>query len=188
MQNVENTKICNTIYCVCVLIGLQDEQCDQITRWFFRASVSDCSIIVFCRLLLCTLPCPYWYYNFHHSYHTSSYAHLGVSRLGLIISVFRRRSLSHLGVSCLRTIILTSQPALSLYYGSYIVALYPPLLLLLASRESSRLAQSYFSDASWLHQASIMRPTPSYYVSLANTPNIGHTATHWSTFACCLPM
>ena len=60
--------------CVCVLTGFRDDQCDRIMRWFFRASVSDCSILRLCRLLLCTLPCPSCYSNLHHSYHTSSSA------------------------------------------------------------------------------------------------------------------
>ena len=43
---------------MCVLTGLRDEQCDQIIRWFFRASVSDYSIFRLCRLLITLLSSP----------------------------------------------------------------------------------------------------------------------------------
>ena len=162
--------------CVCVLTGLQDEQYDQIMRWFFQASVSDCSILRLCRLLLCTLPCPSCYYNLHYSYHTSSSTHLGVPCLRPSISACHTRSFVHLGVSCLHLSIPTSQPALPLSSCSYRVLFSLPFLLFfLASRKYARVARSYFSVASWRHQASLIIPSPSYPVSLAHTSHKGRS-------------
>ena len=95
-EKFQNTKISTIIYSMCVLTGLRDDQCDRIMKWFFWASVSDCSILRLCRLLLCTLPFPSCYYNLHHSYHTSSSAHLGVPRLRPSISVCHTRSFAHI--------------------------------------------------------------------------------------------
>ena len=164
--------------CVCVLNGLREEQCERIMRWFFRASVSELSISRLCHLFLCTLPCPSCYSNLHHSYHTISSAHLGVHRLRPRISVYHTRLFAHLGVSRLRPSMLTSQPALPLPFGSYCVIFSRPLILLLASRNSARMDRSCFSDASWIHQASLLRSLPWYNVSLAHTSNRGRSATH----------
>ena len=155
----------------------------------FQASVSDCSILRLCRLLLCTLPRPPHYSILHHSYHTSSSAHLGVPRLRPIISTCHTRSFAHLGVSRLRPSMPTSQPALPLPSGSYCVTFSPPNLLLLAFREiPARVARSYFSVVSWRHQASLLRPPPLYNLPLAHTSNSRRSATHCSTVSCRLPM
>ena len=155
-------------------------------RLFFQASVSHCSIPGLCRLLLCTLPCPSCYYNLRHSYHTSSSAHLGVPCLRPRISVCHTRPFAHLGVSRLRPSMPTTHPILPLPSGSgsYCMPISPPILLPLASRESTRAAQSCFSVASWHHHASLLSPPPAYPVSLAHTSNKGHSATHCATVAC----
>ena len=129
--------------CVCVLTGIWDDQCDQRMRLFFQASVSDCSILRLCRLLLCTLPCPSCYYNLHHSYHTNSSAHLGVPSLQPRICVCYMRSFSHLGVSRICPSMPTSQLVLPLSSGSYCMTFSPLLFFLLSSREISRVARSH---------------------------------------------
>ena len=163
---------------MCVLTGLREEQYDQIMRWFFQASVSDCSIPRLCRLLLCTLPRLTQYSNHHCSYHTSSSAHLGVPCLRPSISLCHTRSFAHLGVYCLRPRIMNTQPALPLPSSSYCLPIYPLILLLLALCEYARLAQSCFYDDSWSHQASFLFPPPSYHVSLLHASNRKHSATH----------
>ena len=113
----------------------------------FQASVSDCLISRRCCLLLCILPCPSCYSNPSHSYHTSSSAHIGVPRLRPSISVCHTRSFAHLGVSHLRPSMPTTHPVLPLPSGSssYCMPISPPILLLpLASRESARMARSFF--------------------------------------------
>ena len=129
--------------------------------------------------MLCTLPFSSCYSNLHNSYHTSSSAYLDVPCLWPSISVSHTRSFTHLGVSCLRPSMPTSQPTLPLSSSSYCGTFYPPLLLLLASCKSARVSWSCFSDASWLHQASLMCPPPLYHVSLVHTSNKGLSATHW---------
>ena len=58
------------------------------------------------------------------------------------------------------------------------------LLLLLSSRDSSRVARSCFSVASWRLNTFLLRPLPSYPVSLEHTSNKGRSATHCATVAC----
>ena len=116
-------------------------------RWLFQASVSNCSNPILCRLFLCIFPCHSCYYNPHHSYHTSSSAHLGVSCLRPSISVYHTRSFTHLSVSCLCPSMLTTHPFLPLPSGSgfYCMPIHPPILLLpLASCESARVDRSFF--------------------------------------------
>ena len=70
-------------------------------RWFFQASVSDCSNPILCRLLLCILPSPSRFPNPRHSHHTGSSAHLGVPCLRPSISDCHTSSFAHLGVACI---------------------------------------------------------------------------------------
>ena len=127
----------------------------------FQASVSDCSILRLCCLLLCTLPRPPGYSILHHSYYNSSSSHLGVPCLRPSISTCHTSSFAHLGVSRLRLSIPTSQPALPIPSGSYCVTFSPPLLILLSSHKiSARVIRSCFSVASWHQQASLLTPPP----------------------------
>ena len=67
----------------------------------------DYAAYCYANLLCC--PC---YYNLRRIHQTSSYDHLGVPRIHPSISACKTRSFTHLGVSCLRTSIPTSQPAI----------------------------------------------------------------------------
>ena len=137
----------------------------------FQSSVSDFSIPRLCFLLLFILPCPSYYSNPLHRYYTSSSAHTGVPRLQPRISVYHTRAFAHLVVSRLRPRMPTTHPVLPLPSGycSHSVPISPPILLLpLASRESSRVAQSCFSVSYWRHHASLLRPPPLFPVSLAH--------------------
>ena len=78
-------------------------------RWFFHASVSDCSNPRLCRLLLCIIPSPPRFPN-PLSHHTGSSAHLGFPCLRPIISDCHTRSFAHLGVSRLRPSIPITHP------------------------------------------------------------------------------
>ena len=106
------------------------------------------------------------------------------------ISVCHTRSFTHLGVSCLRPSMPTTNPVLPLPYGSvsYCVAISPPILLPLDYLESAKVAINCFSVASWRHHDSLLRPTSSYPVSLLHISNKGRSATHCSTFSCRLYM
>ena len=160
--------------CVCVLTGLRNQSVwPNHEVMGFQDSVSNCSIPRICHLLLCNFPCPSWYSNLRHRYHTSSSAHLGVPCLRPSIYIYHRRSFSHLGVFRLCTSIPTTQPVLPLSSGSvsYCVPISSPTLLPLASCEFSRVSWSVFSVASWRHHISLLRPHPLYHVSLANTSN-----------------
>ena len=97
--------------CVCYPVS-GGEQCDQRMRWFFQASVSDCSNPRLCRLLLCIFPCPSCYSNPPNSYRKGLSAHLGVPHLRPSISVCHTRSFAHLGVSRLRPSMSTTHPVL----------------------------------------------------------------------------
>ena len=79
-------------------------------RWFFRASVSDCSNPRLCRLLLYILHSPSRCTNHRHSHRTGSSAHLGVPCLRPSISGCPTRSFAHLGVARLRPSILITHP------------------------------------------------------------------------------
>ena len=79
-------------------------------RWFFQASVSDCSNPRLCSLLLCILPSPYSFSNPRQIHHTGSSSHLGVPCIRPSISDFHTRSFSHLGGACLRPSILITHP------------------------------------------------------------------------------
>ena len=103
--------------CVCYPVS-GGEQCDQRMRWFFQASVSDCSNPRLCRLLLCIFPCPSCYSNPPNSYRKGLSAHLGVPHLRPSISVCHTRSFAHLGVSRLRPSMPTTHPVLPLPSGS----------------------------------------------------------------------
>ena len=67
-------------------------------RWFFQASVSECSNTRICCLLLCILLSPSRFQNPRHSHHIGSSAHLGVPCLRPSIYNFHMRSFVHLGV------------------------------------------------------------------------------------------
>ena len=79
-------------------------------RWFFQASISDCSNPRLCCLLLCIIPSPSRFPNPRHSHHTGSYTHLGVPCLRTSISDCHTRSFSHLGVTRLRPRIPITHP------------------------------------------------------------------------------
>ena len=81
-------------------------------RWFFQASVSDCSNPRLCRLLLCILHRPSRFHNTRHIHHTGSSTHLGVPCLRPSIYDCHTRSFDHLGVPRLRSIIPITQPDL----------------------------------------------------------------------------
>ena len=94
-----------------------------------------------------------------------------VSRVSVPASLTAARGHSSTWVS------LVSFPAYQLptrtsspfWLRSYYILIYPPLLLLLlASRKSNWVARSSFSVASWRHHALLLRPPPSYPVSLAH--------------------
>ena len=99
-------------------------------------------------------------------------------------SLSATRGHSHLGVSRLRPSMPTTHPVLPIPSGSgsYCMPISPPIILLpLASRKYARVAQICFSIASWRHHASLLRPPPSYPVSLAHTSNKGRRATPYAT-------
>ena len=79
-------------------------------RWFFHASVSDCSNPRLCRLLLCILPSPSRFSNPHHIHHTGSSSHLGVTCLRPRISDCHTRSFAQLDVAPIRTKIPITHP------------------------------------------------------------------------------
>ena len=149
----------------------------------FQDSVSDFSIHRLCSLFSYTLPCPSYYSNFRHRYHTSSYSHLGISHIRSRVSIYHTRSISHLGVSSFFPRMPNSQPALPLLSSSYCLPIYPLIILFLAFCEYARLALSCFYDESWSHQASFLFPPPSYHVSLLHASNIKLSATHWTKVA-----
>ena len=95
-------------------------------RWFFQASVSDCSNPRLYRLLLFICPIPYCYSNSHHIHQTGSSSHLGVPGLRPRISVFHTRLFAHLGVSRLRPSITNTHPVFHLPSGSGNTAFPPP--------------------------------------------------------------
>ena len=97
---------------MCVNRSPGGEQCERIMRWFFQASISDCSNPRLCCLLLCIIPSPSRFPNPRHSHHTGSYTHLGVPCLRTSISDCHTRSFAHLGVACLRPSILITHPDL----------------------------------------------------------------------------
>ena len=123
------------------------------------------------------------------SYHTGSYAHLGVPFLRPSISVYHTSLFIHLGISRPCPRIQTFRPATLPPSGSYCVTLPPNHLFLLASLEiPAKVARSHFSVASWCHQTSLLHPYPSYPFSPAQTSNIGRNATHCDTVAFYLPI
>ena len=153
----------------------------------FQASVINFLIPRLCFLLLCILPFPSWYSNNRHSYHTSSSTHLGVPCLRPSIFVCHTRSFTHLGVYRLRPSMSTTHHVLPLpsVSGSYCMPISPPILLPpLASRQSTRVAQSCFFVAYWRHHDSLLSLPPSYPVSLAHISHKGRSATHCATVAC----
>ena len=72
---------------------------------------------------------------------------------------------------------------------SYYMPISPPLLVLfLAYHNSSKMAQSCLSVASWYHHIFLLPPPPSYPVSLAHTSNKGRIAALYATVVCCHSM
>ena len=137
-------------------------------------------------MLLPRRPC----HSIHRrSHHTSSSAHLGVPRTRPSIYAYHTRSFALLGISHLLLRIPTSQPTQPPPIGCYYMTFSPTLLFLLASLDiTSRAAQSFFSVASWLHQASLLRRPLSYPFYLSHTSNRGYNTTRHATVACRLPM
>ena len=87
-------------------------------RWFFQASVRDCSNPRLCRLLLCIFPSPSRFPNPRHRQHKGSSAHLGIPCLRPSIYDCHTRSFAHLGVARLRPNIPITHP----YFLSLTVA------------------------------------------------------------------
>ena len=146
---------------MCVLTGLRNRSVwPNYEVVEFQAYVSDFSIHRLYRLLLITQPCPSYYSNIHHKYHTNSYAYLGISHLRSRISIYHTRSFSHLGVSSFFPSMPNSQPALPLPFIFYCLPIYPPILLLLVFWDYARMDRSCLSDESWWHQASLLFPPP----------------------------
>ena len=118
----------------------------------FQASVRDFSSLRLCRLLLYNSTPPPRYTSTYRSYHTSSSAHLGVPRLRPIISSYHTRSFVHLGLSCIRPSIMNYHPTNPPPSGFYCTMLSSNILLLLAAHKiTAKVAQSFFSVASWHH-------------------------------------
>ena len=175
-----------------VLTGLWTGQYDRIVRWWSSkpqsgiATVLDSSAYYY--VLLPRLTC-----NFipHHSYHTRSFTHLGVTSLLHRISSYCTGSFAHPGVSRLSPRIPTSLSVSPPPYGSSCVTLSLCRLLLLASHETpAKVAQSCFSVAYRRHQASLLIPPPVLPMAFspAHASNISHKSTHCSTVVCRLPI
>ena len=80
---------------------------------------------------------------------------------------------------------LPTQTSSPFQLRSYYTPISPLLLLiLLASRESSRVARSCFYFASWRHHIFLLHPSNLYPVSLGKTSNKGRSTTHCATVAC----
>ena len=155
-------------------------------RWFFQASVSDCSNPRLCRLFLSILPIPSIFSNPCHRQHTGSSTHPS-SPVSVPSSPTATRG--HLptwaSLVSVPTYLLPTDTSSPSRLRFYYMPISPPLLLLLLySRESSRLARSCISVASWLHHTFLLLPPPSYPVSLVYTPNKCRNATHCTTVAC----
>ena len=131
---------------VCVLPGLWTEQYDRIMRWLVPSLSRIATVLdsaAYCYVILPHRPC---YSSPRRSYHTSSSAHPGVTRLRPSISTYRTRSFAHPGVSRLRPGTPTSHSATPPSSGSYCMTLSPNRLLLLASHEApAKVARSCFS-------------------------------------------
>ena len=98
--------------------------------------------VAYCYVLLPCLPC---YSNPQLSFHTRSFAHLGVTHLRPRISTYRTGSTSHPGISHICPIIPTTRSGYLPSPGSYCVAFHSHFLLLLASHNiSSRVARSFY--------------------------------------------
>ena len=144
MKTLSDLYVLYIFMCVCVLTGIWRRAVrPNIEVVEFQASVSDFSTPILCRLLLCICLLPSWYSNPSHSYHMSSSANLGVPRLRPSIFICHTRSFAHVGVSRLGLSVTTNHPVLPLLSGtnSYCVPISPPILLLLLDyRESVRVA------------------------------------------------
>ena len=137
-------------------------------RWFFQASVSDCSNPRLCRLLLCILPSPSRFPNPRHIHHTGSSTHLCVPCLRSSISDCHTRAFIHMGVSRILTSIpishpdFLSLPVAVLLHANLPTAPPPPF----SFPQICQGGPKFFSVASWRHHAFLLRPSPSYSVSL----------------------
>ena len=167
--------------CLCVLTGIRTNQYDQLMRWWSSNTQSGIAQVLdsdaYCDVILPLRP---FYISPHCSYHTSSSAHLGVPCIHPSISDYHTRLFSHLDVSCLLTRIPTPHPSTWPPSGSYCMKLYlniPPLLS--DHNIPSKVPQSCFYVASWHHQASLLRPPPSYNFSLVHTSNSGRKWWYW---------
>ena len=173
-----------------MLTGLRGEQWYRIMRLFFQASASECSNPRLCCLLLCILPIPSSFPNPHHIHHTCSTSHLGVRCLRPRISDCHTRSFAHLGVARL----CTSIPIIHLDFLYLLVAFLlhdhlptappPPFSFPRVFQDGPK----FFFVASWSHHTFLLRPPPSYSVSLAHTSNKLLITTHCTTVAYCCSM
>ena len=85
--------------------------------------------------------------------------------------------------------LLPTQISSSFQLRSYFIPIPPTLLLLLlASHESSRVAQSCLFVASWNYHTFFIRPPPSYPAYLGNNSNKGRSANQCATVARCCSM
>ena len=149
-------------------------------RWFFQASVSDCSNPRLCRLLLCILPSHSRFTHARHIQHTGSSAHLSVPCLRPSISNCHTRSFSHLVITRIRPSIPITHPEfLSLLVAvllhAHLPTTPPPQF------SFPRVFQGgpkFFSGAYWRHCIFLLLPPPSYPVSFSHTSNKGRSATH----------
>ena len=155
-------------------------------RWFFQASVSDCSNPRLCRLLLCMLPSPSRFPNPRHSHHTGSSNHLGVPCIRPRISDCHSRSFAHLGVPCLCPSIPITHPDLLSLTVAVLLHVHlptappPPF----SFPRVCQVGSEFFLWASWRNQTFLLHPPPSYPVSLLHTSNKGRSATHCAKVAC----
>ena len=138
---------------MCVLTGLRTDQYDLIMMWWSSKPQSRIAQVLdsaaYCYVSIPHRSC---YTTPLRSYHTSSSAHLGIPRLRPIISSYHTRSFVHLGLSCIRPSIMNYHPTNPPPSGFYCTMLSSNILLLLAAHKiSAKVAQSFFSVASWHH-------------------------------------
>ena len=162
------------------------EQCYQVIRSFFQASVSDCLNRSLCCFLLCLFPSPSRFPISRHIHLTGSSSHLGVPCLRPRISDCHMRSLADLDVAHLRPSILISHPDfLSLPVAVLLhvhipTSSHPPFSFPRVFQGGPEL----FSVAYWRHDTFLLGPPPSYTLSLAHNSNKGRSFTHCATVAC----
>ena len=166
LQKIIDVCVC---VCVCVLTSLRGQ-----TVWpnyevvEFQASVSYCLTHRLCRLLLCIFPSPDIFPNPDIST-TQVTPPTWASPISVPVSPTATRGNFPTGASLVYVPAYqpTTPSSSPFWLRYYYTPIYPLiLLLLLSSREYSRVVRSCFSVASWRHQAFILRPPPLYPVSL----------------------